>query len=126
MCLRERLAGFMLLQALLLVDLPSTTCPFVSGSVRSLLTRTRLALPRGLAAVAGQLEDAFEVGEQHLHLLAIAPRLLVLRCLCDLARDIPRSLVHAAHDSAVGHVRATFLLHCAASAVMLTGACLLY
>jgi len=41
------------------------------------------------------------VSEQRPDLLATAPRLLVLSCLGDLARDIPRSLVHAACDLAV-------------------------
>ena len=59
------------------------------------------------------------MGEQHLHLLAIASRLLVLRCLGELARDIPRSLVHAARDLAVSHVGAAPLLHGASTAVVL-------
>ena len=46
----------------------------------------------------------------------------LLRHVGDLACNLPRSLVHATHDSAVGHVRAALLLHCAPSAVMLTGA----
>src|SRR5450432_3719821 len=62
------------------------------------------------------------MGEQHLDLLAIASRLLVLRCLCDRARDIPRSLVHAALDLAIGHVRTALLLHRASGAVVLAGA----
>ena len=59
------------------------------------------------------------MGEQHLHLLAIAPRLRVLRCLCDLERDIPRSLVHAARDLAVSHVGPAPLLHGASTAIVL-------
>jgi len=59
--------------------------------------------------------------EQHLDLLAIAPRLLVLRRGGDLARDFPGTLVNATHDPAVGHVRAALLLHRASSAVVLAG-----
>ena len=69
-----------------------------------------------------QLEDAFEMCEQHFDFLAITPRLLVLRRVGDLTRDIPRALVHATHDSAVGHVRAALLLHWASRAVVLAGA----
>ena len=69
-----------------------------------------------------ELEDALEMCEQHLDLLAISPGLLVLRRGGDFASNVPRALVHAARDLAAGRVRTALLLYRASSAVVLAGA----
>jgi hypothetical protein len=68
-----------------------------------------------------ELEDAFEVGEQHLDLLALVSRLLVLLCLGDRTGYIAGLFMNAAGDLSMRSVRATAILERATGTVQLTG-----
>jgi hypothetical protein len=56
---------------------------------------------RASQAQAVEPQNALEMGEQHLDLLAIAPRLRKRFGLGERARDIARGLINAAQDLAL-------------------------
>ena len=69
-----------------------------------------------------QLQDALEVGKQHLDLLALAPRGAALLRGTDIARHLPGPFVDRAQDLASRGVRAALQLQRAGTAVALAGA----
>ena len=66
---------------------------------------------------AGEVQDAFEVREQHLNFLAIFARLPVKTGLGDVASYIARRFIDAAGDLAVRRVRTAARLHRARRAI---------
>ena len=73
-------------------------------------------------AKAAELEDALEVGEQHLDLLSFAPGLLVVRRGMDRPGDVSCVLVDVARDLAMRRLGAASLFKRAWVAVGLLGA----
>lgn len=67
-----------------------------------------------------KFEDAFEVSEEHFHLLSLPARLFVFWGCRDAPRFITCSFMDAAHDFAKLHIRATSILHRTAVTVHLT------
>src|SRR6059058_5285672 len=69
-----------------------------------------------------EFQDAFEVGEQHLHLFALTARGPVRLGLGDVARHIASALVDGARDLAGGCVRTALRFQGTRLAIRLAGA----